>query len=143
MGTRRYLISKVLQAVLTLLFVLVFNFFLFRGLGDPTQLLAKQRGSLTPVALSQLRSELGLDLPLPQQFANYLKQSVQGNLGLTFDNQPVSSEIAHAIWPTVLPSYCLSAGFSTDTTMALRARLVHLRPNLSSCLNAVRNPASA
>ena len=50
MGTRRYLISKVLQAVLTLLFVLVFNFFLFRGLGDPTQLLAKQRGSLTPAA---------------------------------------------------------------------------------------------
>ena len=102
MGTRRYLISKILQAALTLLFVLVFNFFLFRGLGDPTQLLAKQRGSLTPSALSELRSQLGLDLPLPQQFVNYLKQSVQGNLGLTFDNQPVSSEIAKAVWPTVL-----------------------------------------
>ena len=114
MGTRRYLISKVLQAVLTLLFVLVFNFFLFRGLGDPTQLLAKQRGSLTPVALSQLRSELGLDLPLPQQFANYLKQSVQGNLGLTFDNQPVSSEIARAIWPTML-----LIGTSTIASIAL------------------------
>jgi peptide/nickel transport system permease protein len=101
-GTRRYLISKILQAALTLLFVLVFNFFLFRGLGDPTQLLAKQRGSLTPSALSELRSQLGLDLPLPQQFVNYLKQSVQGNLGLTFDNQPVSSEIAKAVWPTVL-----------------------------------------
>jgi peptide/nickel transport system permease protein len=101
-GTRRYLLSKILQAVLTLLFVLVFNFFLFRGLGDPTQLLAKQRGNLTPSALAQLRSQLGLDLPLPQQFVNYLKQSAQGNLGLTFDNQPVSSEITKAIWPTVL-----------------------------------------
>ena len=48
MSTRRYLLSKIVQAVLTLLFVLVFNFFLFRGLGDPTQLLAKQRGNLTP-----------------------------------------------------------------------------------------------
>lgn len=102
MGTRRYLLSKILQAVLTLLFVLVFNFFLFRGLGDPTQLLAKQRGNLTPSALADLRSQLGLDLPLPQQFVNYLEQSAQGNLGLTFDNQPVSSEIANAIWPTVL-----------------------------------------
>jgi peptide/nickel transport system permease protein len=101
-STRRYLLSKIFQAVLTLLFVLVFNFFLFRGLGDPTQLLAKQRGNLTPAALTQLRSDLGLDLPLPQQFANYLKQTVQGNLGLTFDNQPVSSEIANAIWPTML-----------------------------------------
>jgi peptide/nickel transport system permease protein len=101
-GTRRYLLSKILQAVLTLLFVLVFNFFLFRGLGDPTQLLAKQRGNLTPSALADLRSQLGLDLPLPQQFANYLKQSARGNLGLTFDNQPVSSEIAKAVWPTLL-----------------------------------------
>jgi peptide/nickel transport system permease protein len=101
-GTRRYLLSKILQAVLTLLFVLVFNFFLFRGLGDPTQLLAKQRGNLTPSALADLRSQLGLDLPLPQQFVNYLEQSAQGNLGLTFDNQPVSSEIANAVWPTVL-----------------------------------------
>jgi peptide/nickel transport system permease protein len=101
-GTRRYLLSKILQAVLTLLFVLVFNFFLFRGLGDPTQLLAKQRGSLTPSALADLRSQLGLDLPLPEQFVNYLRQSVAGNLGLTFDNQPVSSEIARAVWPTVL-----------------------------------------
>ena len=102
MGTRRYLLSKILQAVLTLLFVLVFNFFLFRGLGDPTQLLAKQRGSLTPSALADLRSQLGLDLPLPEQFVNYLRQSLAGNLGLTFDNQPVASEIARAVWPTVL-----------------------------------------
>ncbi len=51
MSTRKYLLSKIFQAVLTLLFVLVFNFFLFRGLGDPTQLLAKQRGNLTPAAL--------------------------------------------------------------------------------------------
>jgi peptide/nickel transport system permease protein len=101
-GTRRYLFSKIFQAVLTLLFVLVFNFFLFRGLGDPTQLLAKQRGNLTPSALADLQSQLGLDLPLAQQFVNYLGQTLQGNLGLTFDNQPVSSEIANAIWPTVL-----------------------------------------
>jgi len=113
-GTRRYLISKVLQAVLTLLFVLFFNFFLFRGLGDPTQLLAKQRGNLTVSALADLRSQLGLDLPLPQQFVNYLKQSAQGNLGLTFDNQPVSTEIARAIWPTVL-----LIGTSTIASIAL------------------------
>ena len=31
-----------------------------------------------------------------------MKQTAQGNLGLTFDNQPVSTEIANAIWPTVL-----------------------------------------
>ena len=102
MSSRTYVLSKILQSLLTLLFVLAFNFFLFRGLGDPTQLLAKQRGSLTASALADLKAELGLDLPLPEQFANYLKESVSGNLGLTFDNQPVSSAIRAAIWPTVL-----------------------------------------
>ncbi len=102
MGTRRYLIVKILQAVLTLVFVLAFNFFLFRGLGDPTQLLAKQRGNLTPTALAELKSQLGLDLPLPRQFLHYVRETVTGKLGFAFDNQPVSSAIGVAVWPTVL-----------------------------------------
>ena len=102
MSNRRYLIVKILQAVLTLAFVLAFNFFLFRGLGDPTQLLAKQRGNLTPTALAELKSQLGLDLPLPQQFVHYVGETLRGNLGYTFDNQPVSSAIGVAVWPTVL-----------------------------------------
>jgi len=101
-SNRRYLIVKVLQAVLTLAFVLAFNFFLFRGLGDPTQLLAKQRGNLTPAALAELKSQLGLDLPLPRQFVHYVGETLRGHLGYTFDNQPVSSAIGVAIWPTVL-----------------------------------------
>jgi peptide/nickel transport system permease protein len=101
-SNRRYLIVKILQAVLTLAFVLAFNFFLFRGLGDPTQLLAKQRGNLTPTALAELKSQLGLDLPLPQQFVHYVGETLRGNLGYTFDNQPVSSAIGVAVWPTVL-----------------------------------------
>ena len=102
MSNRRYLLVKILQAVLTLAFVLAFNFFLFRGLGDPTQLLAKQRGNLTPAALAELQAQLGLDLPLPQQFIHYVGETLRGNLGYTFDNQPVSSAIAAAVWPTVL-----------------------------------------
>jgi peptide/nickel transport system permease protein len=101
-STRRYFITKILQALLTLLFVLAFNFFLFRGLGDPTQLLAKQRGQMTPAALANLKSQLGLDLPLPQQFAHYVKETLTGNLAYTFDNQPVTTSIAKAVWPTVL-----------------------------------------
>ena len=103
MGTRRYLLSKILQAVLTLLFVLVFNFFLFRGLGDPTQLLRETARLHHPVRAGRPEdSSWDWTCPCPQQFVNYLKQSLAGNLGLTFDNQPVSSEIADAIWPTVL-----------------------------------------
>ncbi len=37
----RWLAGKVGAAVLTLIFVLIFNFFLFRAVGDPTNQLAR------------------------------------------------------------------------------------------------------
>ena len=65
MGSRRYLLSKTLQAVVTLWFVLTFNFFLFRILpGDPVALLARSE-KLTPDDIARLQHDLGLDLPIP------------------------------------------------------------------------------
>ena len=65
MGSRRYLLSKTLQAVVTLWFVLTFNFFLFRMLpGDPVAMLARSE-KLTPADVERLQHELGLDRPLP------------------------------------------------------------------------------
>ena len=103
MSTRRYLITKILQALLTLAFVLAFNFFLFRGIGNPTNLIAKNsKGVLTDKQIQELQAQLGLNLPLPQQFAHYVRETLTGNLGYAFDNQPVSDEIRAAIWPTLL-----------------------------------------
>jgi peptide/nickel transport system permease protein len=104
-NTRRYLISKVLQALLTLAFVLAFNFLLFRLIGNPVaQLLRETRGDLSPQAAAQLTHELGLDLPLPQQFVHYIGQTLQGHLGYStfYSTSRVSSVIAQRVWPTVL-----------------------------------------
>jgi peptide/nickel transport system permease protein len=102
-STRRYLISKVLQALLTLLFVLAFNFFLFRGLGDPVTQLLRGHTGISTKAVQQLQHELGLDLPLPLQFVHYVKETLQGHLGYSyFYNLPVSQVIADRIWPTLL-----------------------------------------
>jgi peptide/nickel transport system permease protein len=103
-NTRRYLVSKVLQALLTLVFVLAFNFFLFRAVGDPvTQLLRDSRGDLSREAAAELEHELGLDLPLPQQFVHYVGQTLQGHLGIsTFYGIPVRTVIAQRVWATVL-----------------------------------------
>lgn len=104
MSARRYVISKVLQALLTLAFVLVFNFFLFRGIGDPVaQFLKTIRGNVSPAQIREVERQLGLNLPLIQQFLHYVVQTLQGHLGISyFYNQPVSSVIASRIWPTVL-----------------------------------------
>jgi len=102
-GTRRYLVSKILQALLTLLFVLAFNFFLFRGIGDPATQLLRGHSGISAESVRQLQRELGLDLPLGQQFAHYLKETLTGHLGYSyFYNLPVSTVIAERIWPTIL-----------------------------------------
>ncbi len=60
-GGWRYVGRKVLQAFFTLIFVLVFNFFLFRIMpGDPVRLLTRQRGiELSVEAQESLRRDLG------------------------------------------------------------------------------------
>ncbi len=103
MSTRRYLISKVFQALLTLLFVLTFNFFLFRAVGDPVTQLLRGHSGISRHAVQQLQHQLGLDLPLPLQFLHYLKETFQGHLGYSyFYNVPVSEVISQRIWPTLL-----------------------------------------
>ena len=50
----RWLAGKVAAALVTLVFVLVFNFFLFRVMGDPTTQLARLPNS-TPEEIEKLR----------------------------------------------------------------------------------------
>src|ERR687898_716686 len=101
-GQRR-LGAKLIGAALSLAFVLVFNFFLFRVLpGDPAKNLTRNR--LVPAEqVEVLRESFGLGKPLPQQFAQYVRDSFSGDLGIFYKfRRPVSEVIAERIWPTVL-----------------------------------------
>jgi peptide/nickel transport system permease protein len=103
LGSRRYLLRKVLHAVATLVFVLAFNFVLFRAVGDPVKLLTRTTLRLDPQEQAALRVELGIGDPLPAQFVNYVGDTLRGELGLSFvSGRPVSQEIAERVWPTVL-----------------------------------------
>ena len=66
----RWLAGKLAAAMLTLIFVLIFNFFLFRAVGDPTEQLARLPGA-TDEELAELRADYGLDKPLLGQFVDY------------------------------------------------------------------------
>ena len=103
MGSRRYLFSKCLQALVTLWFVLTFNFFLFRVLpGDPIGMLARSE-KLSPADIAALRHDQGLDLPMAQQYVVYMKNVVTGNLGESLrTGLPVRELIGSRMWPTVL-----------------------------------------
>lgn len=104
MEARGYLLSKVLQAIFTLAFVLVFNFFLFRVIGgDPARTLLRNK-LVSPEVVANLREDLGLDKPLVQQFGLYVQDTLTGNLGLSYSTRrPVSDVIAERVkWTLVL-----------------------------------------
>jgi peptide/nickel transport system permease protein len=102
-GARRYLLRKTLFAVVTLFFVLAFNFFLFRVMpGDPVAMLARSE-RLTPAEVAEQQALYGLDEPMLQQFGTYLRETLSGNLGVSLrTGQEVTSAIAGRIWPTLL-----------------------------------------
>jgi peptide/nickel transport system permease protein len=107
MGKRKYLIQKIAQVILTMFFVLMFNFFLFRVMpGNPVTLLARSTGArLTPAAQRELIRELGLDKPLVGQFVTYVGDTVTGNLGkstIVYQGQDVRSLFGEFAEPTLL-----------------------------------------
>lgn len=100
--TFRFVVGKVLGALGTLAFVVVFNFFLFRVVeSDPVANLYRGR-NLSQEQREELRREFGLDGSQAEQFARYVVQTAQLNLGRSYvSNEPVASEIARRAWPTV------------------------------------------
>ena len=98
----RWLAGKVLAALLTLAFVLVFNFFLFRVMGDPTAQLARLPRA-SPEEIVKLREYYGLDKPLLGQFADYVQDTLKGDLGVSQRSRDtVASELGEAIPWTLL-----------------------------------------
>jgi len=119
----RYVLNKVGWALLTILIVIVFNFFLFRVLpGDPARSGLKDP-RLTQENIKAIQARFGVDKPvincferlnpiktgpclvnpLDTQFFIYVKNLLQGEMGISFyTRQPVSQMIGERIVNTVM-----------------------------------------
>lgn len=101
-GRTRFILKKMMGSLLTLAFVLVFNFVLFRIVqSDPIGSLF--RGRNVPAAkIDDLRRAFGLDQSMWVQFWAYIRQTFQLNFGISYQSrQPVWNEIVSAIPATV------------------------------------------
>jgi len=100
----RSLISRLLQGLGLVLAVVVLNFVLVHAApGDPVETIAGASGGMSPELMAQLRTQYGLDKPLPVQLGVYLSQVVQGDLGFSYYfNLPVSQMIAERVPATLL-----------------------------------------
>ena len=88
------LLSRLATAIPSIVGVVVVTFMLTRLLpGDPAAYFAGLAAS--PQAIAEIRTKLGLDKSLPEQFVAYVGDLVQGNLGNSLSTgQPVVTEIA-------------------------------------------------
>jgi ABC-type dipeptide/oligopeptide/nickel transport system permease subunit len=114
-----YLLRKLLIALLTLVVVIIFNFFLFRILpGDPARALVA-KGRMNAATLERIQQQFGLDKPvwldvdklahadlrgaLDSQFTAYVGNLLKGNLGVSFANRlEVTDILKDKVWKTVV-----------------------------------------
>lgn len=98
--TARIVAGKILRAVVTLAFVVVFNFFLFRLLpGDPIGLYTRGRNQ-DAEQLAELRR--ALDKPILEQFLTYVRNPFDPGIDSTRFSRPVWEMIGERVWPTLL-----------------------------------------
>ncbi len=89
--------SRLMTAVPSLIGVIIVTFLLTRVLpGDTAAYFAGP--AATPQAIAEIKTKLGLDKSLPEQFADYVGALVKGDLGTSLSTgQPVMTEIANRL----------------------------------------------
>ncbi len=97
----RYIVRRLLLAIPVLIGASFLIFAMVFALpGDPIRALSGDR-PLSPAVQAQLRAEYNLDDPLPIQYAKYLGDLLQGDLGTDFSGRPVSDIIKQSLPVTV------------------------------------------
>lgn len=97
------IVKRLAKALLVIAAVVVINFLLIRlAPGDPAVMIAGT-GSQDPAYVEQLRQQLGLAQPLPQQLLIYLRGVLHLDLGFSYRNRvAVSTLIAERLPATFL-----------------------------------------
>jgi len=97
-----YVIKRLLSMIPVLIGISILLFFMLRMLpGDPAQVLAGQMAS--PEEIATIRTQLGLDRPIYEQYLSYLGRLVRLDLGRSARTQnPVIEEIWARLPNTVL-----------------------------------------
>ena len=104
----RYLAGRLLQIAPVLFGVSLIVFLLVRLIpGDPAISILGSRA--TPELVARVRDQLGLDLPMWQQYLNYLGNALHGDFGVSFFYQTDVSSLAGARIPLTL----LLIGYAT------------------------------
>lgn len=95
-----FILRRLGQAVLVVFAVGLLSFVMFRFVGDPVQSMSRE--DATVQEKQELREALGLNDPVPVQFAAFVARAASGDFGVSYRNQrPVSDLIAERLPATL------------------------------------------
>lgn len=121
-----YITRRVLATIPVLLGVTLLVFLMLHAIpGDPVYLILGDYA--TPEAVAALRSSLGLDRPLHEQYFNFVMRAVRGDLGRSvITNRHISREIAMRFPMTVkIALVAISIEVVLGITLGIAAALNH------------------
>ena len=106
----RFIIIRLLQAIIALIGISIVVFFLVRASGDPMDLLANP--NMTQEQYDAIKSRLGLDKSYGEQFIIYMSDLFQGDLGESITKEkPVTTLMAESLPNTLkmtIPSFFIA-----------------------------------
>ncbi len=106
-----YSIRRIFEALIVMITVAALAFVLFRFVGDPVNQLVGQDATLAERDL--IRKELGLDDPVPVQFARFVWKAAHLDFGMSYQvKQPVATVFA-ARFPATFELAMTAALFAT------------------------------
>ncbi|WP_342133145.1 ABC transporter permease [Hydrogenophaga sp. OTU3427] len=127
----RFLAGRLANGLLVLAVVSLLSFGLFNFIGDPVNNLVGENATLEEKAA--LRASLGLDQPLPLQYARFVGRALQGEFGMSYRNlEPVSALIASRVPATlelalVAAALALCVGIPMGVYSGIRPRSLGAR----------------
>jgi peptide/nickel transport system permease protein len=97
---RRFIVKRLLLAIVTLLGVSLIVFVAARLTGDPVLLMVP--ATATDEQIQEVRAQYGLDKPVPVQFLYFLKDAVKGDFGMSIRYDQPAMRLALKRLPATL-----------------------------------------
>lgn len=95
-----FLFQRILQSVAVLLAVSAVAFALFRFAGDPVNMMVAEDD--TAQRRAEVRQSLGLDQPVPVQYARFVINAARGELGLSYRRQQPVADLLIERFPVTV-----------------------------------------
>ena len=113
----RIILKRVLQAPVAIFAVLTIVFFVLNASGDPTMVLVSP--DATPDLIEAMRTKMGFDRPLYEQFFLFMKSALQGDFGISFREKQPAFQVVLGYFPATLQLAACAALLSTVISIPL------------------------